>query len=326
MPLTPGSLKAGPRGGIISQPFHALCMAPESRGRGGSSRPFICLRTRAAVLCGAGAATAFLPLWIMWKGHSRDVWDPWHSAAAALLLFLNSLPKLALPSGLTFTLNGCPPLPLSGFWGMLTSAETHTKYLKNLCHPPILDLSSCIFPSTFNTLVRLGGFFCTLLEEESLSTLCKYYSLWVLDQVHSSCLTIITSLELLFLYPRQQVIARVWPKRTWLITVSYVNMTPLPHLRHATGKLLAPNFKFKLRFTACLHFKPPQRKETVIKWWHLKEETAPQGVEEGEQCVDIKFTSELHCDKHRDDSRCPGSNSKQLDYPPQAKGTALGFC
>lgn len=49
------------------------------------------------------------------RTHSRDVWDSWHSAAAAaLLLFLNSLQKLTLPSGLIFTLNRCPALPLSG--------------------------------------------------------------------------------------------------------------------------------------------------------------------------------------------------------------------
>lgn len=49
------------------------------------------------------------------RTHSRDVWDPRHSAAAALLLFLNSLQKLTLPSGLVFTLNHCPALLLSGW-------------------------------------------------------------------------------------------------------------------------------------------------------------------------------------------------------------------
>ena len=48
------------------------------------------------------------------RTHSWDVWDPWRCAAAALLLFLNGLQELKLPSGFIFTLDHCPTLPPSG--------------------------------------------------------------------------------------------------------------------------------------------------------------------------------------------------------------------
>lgn len=139
----------------------------------------------------------------------------------------------------------------------------------------------------------------------------------------------ITSLKLLYLYPRRQVIVRVWPKRTWLITVSYVNMTPdpSPPCRRAPT---SAELQVQAQVYSLPSFFTSAQKGDCHWLMTLERGNCSSGNGRGEQgwgvCVDGKFTSAAHCDKHREDSGCPGSNSKQLDYPPQGERMALDFC
>lgn len=156
MPLTPGPLKAGPRGGIISQPFHALCVAPESRGREEGLADHLSASAQELRHCVEQVLPRHYPLNNVQRTHLRDVWDPWHSAAALLVVLEQPSKNLGCQVG-SFSRWTAAPLSLSLVWRYadISRNTSHTKYLINSSHPPLLDFSPCIFPSTFNTLVCL---------------------------------------------------------------------------------------------------------------------------------------------------------------------------
>lgn len=303
MPVTPGPLKAGPRGGIISSLFMLSAWRLRVVGREGSIRPFICLHTRALALCGAGATVAFLPFKLYVKDTLKGCVGPTACCCHSLTVVLEQ-PSKTLPRA-CFTLNHCPALPRSG-WEVCWHQQKYNT----------LKISYKLMPPTLSWLFL---YFSLYLKYPCLFDFRGFFTLCLLKKLNSP-LQILK--KQLYLYPRHLVIVGVWPKRTWLITFSSVNMTlglcP-PCCRAPTNTELQVHAQTYV-FHPCAEGRLSLTDGTWKRKLLLGEWKGGQG-EAG--CVDGKFTLALHWDKHREDSGRPRSNSKQLDYLPQAERPAL---
>lgn len=152
MPLTPSTWKAGPGGSIITQPFHALCMALKSGGERRVSQTVYLSPHKSCSIVQSRCCHGNPSHLTMWKEALKGwgillpepyccSWTAFKNSHCQVGLFSRRTTELLSPS-------------LVGKYASFSRNTTHTKYLINSGHPLMVD-SPCTFPCTYNTLICL---------------------------------------------------------------------------------------------------------------------------------------------------------------------------